>query len=66
MIRRLTAAQAEALLPRLDGGMVPKVTACSRAVRAGVPVAEIIDGRHPHALREHLLGRRRPGTTVSP
>lgn len=66
VIRRLTAAQAEALLPRLDGGMVPKVTACSRAVRAGVPVAEIIDGRHPHALREHLLGRRRPGTTVSP
>jgi len=65
VISRLTAAEADALLPGLNGGMVPKVEACNRAVKAGVPIAQIIDGRVPHALREHLLGRRL-GTTVSP
>ena len=34
-----------ALLPGLDAGMVPKMEACLRAVRAGVPTAHVIDGR---------------------
>ncbi|GGQ54472.1 acetylglutamate kinase [Streptomyces asoensis] len=66
VLDRLTAAEADALLPRLTGGMIPKVQACSQAVRAGVATARIADGRIPHAVREHLLTGRRTGTTVSP
>jgi acetylglutamate kinase len=32
------------LLPKLESGMIPKVEACLRAVRGGVPSAHIIDG----------------------
>ncbi|MEW2452147.1 acetylglutamate kinase [Streptomyces parvulus] len=65
MLDRITTAEADALLPRLSGGMIPKVRACSRAVRAGVATARIADGRVPHAVREHLLAGRSTGTTVS-
>ena len=37
------------------GGMVPKVEACSSAVRAGVARAHILDGRVPHALLLELF-----------
>jgi acetylglutamate kinase len=60
LVARIAAAEAEALLPRLTGGMVPKVEACLRAVRGGVPQARIADGRVPHALL------RADGTTVTP
>ena len=30
--------------------MVPKMEACLRAVRGGVPPAHVLDGRVPHAL----------------
>ena len=33
-----------------SSGMIPKVEACARAVRGGVPRAHILDGRVPHAL----------------
>lgn len=41
LIPHLTTAALADLLPRLTGGMVPKMEACLRAVRGGVPYARV-------------------------
>jgi acetylglutamate kinase len=46
-------------------GMVPKVEACTRAVRAGVARAHILDGRVPHVLLLELFTDEGVGTMVS-
>ena len=48
------------------GGMMPKVEACARAVRAGVHRAHILDGRVPHALLLELFTDAGVGTMVLP
>jgi acetylglutamate kinase len=67
---RLSAATPgglEALIDegRVDGGMIPKVRAAVRAVRAGVGQAHILDGRQPHALLLEIFTRKGVGTMVS-
>ncbi|MBF6481627.1 acetylglutamate kinase, partial [Nocardia cyriacigeorgica] len=54
------------LLPRLDAGMVPKMEACLRAVRSGVPSAHVIDGRVPHSVLLELFTGEGIGTMVTP
>ena len=49
-----------------QGGMIPKVEACARAVRAGVGRAHILDGRVPHALLLELFTDSGVGTMVLP
>ena len=49
-----------------EGGMLPKVEACARAVRAGVSRAHILDGRVPHALLLELFTDSGVGTMVLP
>ena len=49
-----------------QGGMIPKVEACARAVRAGVSRAHILDGRVPHALLLELFTDSGVGTMVLP
>ena len=49
-----------------QGGMMPKVDACARAVRAGVGRAHILDGRVPHALLLELFTDAGVGTMVLP
>jgi len=49
-----------------QGGMMPKVEACARAVRAGVHRAHILDGRVPHALLLELFTDAGVGTMVLP
>ena len=49
-----------------QGGMMPKVEACARAVRAGVSRAHILDGRVPHALLLELFTDSGVGTMVWP
>ncbi|WP_346075507.1 MULTISPECIES: acetylglutamate kinase [Actinomycetes] len=66
VIERLTAAELDALLPGLTGGMVPKMEGCLRAVRAGVRAARVIDGRVPGALLREGFHDRGTGTTVFP
>ncbi|CAL2073468.1 Acetylglutamate kinase [Streptomyces murinus] len=66
VIERLTAAELDALLPGLTGGMVPKMEGCLRAVRAGVRAARVIDGRVPGALLRAGFHDRGAGTTVFP
>jgi acetylglutamate kinase len=49
-----------------QGGMMPKVEACARAVRGGVARAHILDGRVPHALLLELFTDSGVGTMVLP
>jgi len=46
------------------GGMIPKVEACARAVRAGVARAHILDGRTPHALLLEIFTDQGVGTMI--
>jgi acetylglutamate kinase len=62
----IDAEALEELLPRLDSGMVPKMEACLRAVRGGVPTAHVIDGRVAHAVLLELLTTAGIGTMVTP
>ncbi|WSS24376.1 acetylglutamate kinase [Streptomyces sp. NBC_01190] len=69
VLDRLTADQLESLLPALGGGMAPKMESCLLAVRAGVRMARVLDGRAPHALLRGLTAAGRAGgggTTVLP
>ena len=52
--------------PTLSSGMVPKMEACLRAVRGGVPTAHVIDGRVPHALLLEIFTDEGVGTMVLP
>ena len=64
LVSTIDAAELSALLPSLESGMIPKMTACLEAVDGGVPVATIVDGRIPHSV---LLEAFAPsGTTVVP
>ena len=62
LVASIDSTELAALLPSLEAGMIPKMTACLEAVSGGVPVATIIDGRIPHSV---LLEAFAPsGTTV--
>ena len=50
----------------VQGGMIPKVASCVKAVRGGVGQAHILDGRVPHALLLEVFTREGVGTMVSP
>jgi acetylglutamate kinase len=66
LVSQLTAAELELLLPTLVTGMVPKMEACLRAVRDGVPAASVIDGRIPHSLLLEVFTTEGVGTMVVP
>jgi acetylglutamate kinase len=48
----------------IDGGMLPKVDACLRAVEAGVRKAHMIDGRVPHSLLLEIFTDKGVGTEI--
>lgn len=54
------------LLPSLESGMIPKMTACLEAVAGGVPKAAIIDGRQPHSILLEIFTTQGIGTEVVP
>ncbi|GGP51017.1 acetylglutamate kinase [Saccharothrix coeruleofusca] len=64
LVHRIRAAELEELLPELDSGMVPKMEACLRAVRGGVPEAHVIDGRLAHSLLLEVFTSEGVGTMV--
>jgi acetylglutamate kinase len=66
LISEVSAEQLEAMLPALSSGMVPKMEACLRAVRGGVPRAHVLDGRVPHALLLEIFTNEGVGTMVLP
>jgi acetylglutamate kinase len=66
VISEVSAQELEAMLPALSSGMVPKMEACLRAVRGGVPRAHVLDGRVPHALLLEVFTNEGVGTMVLP
>ena len=54
------------LLPSLESGMIPKMTACLEAVEGGVAKAAIIDGRTPHSILLEIFTHSGIGTEVVP
>jgi acetylglutamate kinase len=54
------------LLPSLEAGMVPKMEACLRAVRGGVPAAHVVDGRVAHSTLLEVFTSEGFGTMVVP
>jgi acetylglutamate kinase len=67
---RISAASVqdlEALLGDggVEGGMIPKVRSCLRAVNHGVSQAHILDGRQDHALLLEIFTREGVGTMVT-
>ena len=59
LVSQIGADELAELLPSLESGMVPKMEACLRAVRGGVPAAHVVDGRVPHSVLLEDLHRRR-------
>jgi acetylglutamate kinase len=66
VISQLDAAELAVMLPRLGGGMIPKMEACLTAVRGGVPRAHVLDGRLPHAILLEIFTDSGIGTMVVP
>lgn len=67
LISTITLDKVEELISRgaIDGGMIPKVKACSAALHAGVHKTHIIDGRVPHALLLEIFTDKGVGTEVT-
>ncbi len=66
VVSEIGAEELASLLPGLAAGMVPKMEACLRAVREGVPRAHVVDGRVPHCLLLELFTDSGVGTMVVP
>jgi acetylglutamate kinase len=67
VLRRVTLAELDALTRDgiIEGGMLPKVEACARALKGGVGGAYIVDGRLPNALLLKLFTHTGLGTEVA-
>ncbi|QWZ10207.1 acetylglutamate kinase [Nocardioides panacis] len=66
VIGEISPEELEKLLPSLASGMVPKMTACLKAVSSGVPRATVVDGREPHAVLLEIFTHEGVGTQVLP
>ncbi|QEE61631.1 acetylglutamate kinase [Salinibacterium sp. dk2585] len=66
LVSRITACELSALLPSLESGMIPKMTACLEAVAGGVDKAAIIDGRVAHSILLEVFRSSGVGTEVVP
>jgi acetylglutamate kinase len=66
VISEVKADELEAMMPGLASGMVPKMEACLRAVRGGVPQAHVLDGRVNHAILREIFTDSGIGTMVTP
>jgi acetylglutamate kinase len=66
VIQEINPDDLEKLMPSLASGMVPKMTACLKAVQGGVPKATVVDGREQHAVLLELFTNEGVGTQVLP
>jgi acetylglutamate kinase len=66
LVSEITADELAELLPSLQSGMVPKMEACLRAVRGGVPAAHVVDGRVAHSTLLEVFTSEGFGTMVIP
>ena len=65
-VSTLSLEEAEQMIVTgsIDGGMIPKVEACVRALSGGTAKTHIIDGRQPHSLLLEIFTDRGTGTEV--
>lgn len=65
-ISTLSVYEAEKMIreKQIDGGMIPKVEACLRALAGGAAKTHIIDGRQPHSLLIEVFTDKGIGTEV--
>ena len=68
LISQLCMAEAREYIRSgvIEGGMIPKVEACLRALEAGAHKAHIIDGRLAHSIILEIFTSRGIGTMVLP
>ncbi|TNC19842.1 acetylglutamate kinase [Amycolatopsis alkalitolerans] len=66
LVDRIRLDRLEQLLPTLASGMIPKMEACTKAVRGGVRAAHVIDGRIAHSVLLEVFTSRGIGTMVLP
>jgi acetylglutamate kinase len=66
VIQEINPDDLEKLMPSLASGMVPKMTACLKAVQGGVARATVVDGREEHAVLLELFTNEGVGTQVLP
>jgi acetylglutamate kinase len=66
LVSQIAGDELAALLPRLEAGMVPKMEACLRAVKGGVPAAHVVDGRVAHSTLLEVFTSEGFGTMVTP
>ena len=66
LIRTLSVAEARALLPKLETGMVPKLTAALTAMSGGVRSVAIFDGAVEHSILLELSSDTGVGTRIHP
>ncbi|WP_022881824.1 acetylglutamate kinase [Gryllotalpicola ginsengisoli] len=64
LLTSVAADELRRLLPGLESGMIPKMSACLAAVEHGVPKAAIIDGRIPHSILLEIFTHQGIGTEV--
>ena len=67
IVSSLTIEEAYEMInsKRVDGGMIPKVKGCIKALESGVERAHIIDGRVPHCLILEIFTTRGIGTMIT-
>jgi len=66
LVSQITTSELRDMLPTLESGMIPKMTACLDAVDGGVAKAAIIDGRVPHSILLEVFTQNGSGTEVVP
>jgi acetylglutamate kinase len=66
LMSELNAAQSNKMVAQgvIDGGMIPKVQCCVKALQAGVRSAHIIDGRVEHAVLLEIFTDKGVGTII--
>jgi len=65
LVSSITTDELAALIPSLESGMIPKMTACLDAVTGGVSSAAVIDGRVPHSVLLEAFAGGNSGTEVT-
>jgi acetylglutamate kinase len=63
---RLTVSEADALIDSgmIGGGMLPKLTNCTNAIKSGVNRVHILDGRVPHSMLLEIFTKNGFGTAI--
>lgn len=67
LLSTLTLAQIDKLIAKgvIAGGMIPKVRACTDAVRGGVDRVHILNGEKPHTLLLEIFTKHGVGTLIT-